>query len=67
MALEVSDILEKTINIQYKLTFNYDLMNPVMRIIKEKHWNCTSKVRNGLPVYYFCAQKWGWNNFYNFR
>jgi uncharacterized YigZ family protein len=37
MALEVSEILEKTINIQYKLTFNYDLMNSVMRIIKEKN------------------------------
>ncbi|MFT5254385.1 MAG: putative YigZ family protein [Flavobacteriales bacterium] len=37
MALEASNILEKTINIEYKLTFNYDLMNPVMRIIKEKN------------------------------
>ena len=27
MALEASDILEKTINITYTLTFNYDLMN----------------------------------------
>ena len=37
LALEASVILEKTINIQYKLTFNYDLMNLVMRIIKEKN------------------------------
>lgn len=36
MALEASEILEKTINIEYKLTFNYDLMNAVMRIVKEK-------------------------------
>ena len=36
MALEVSNILKKTINIQYQLTFNYDLMNAVMRIVKEK-------------------------------
>ena len=36
MALEVSDILTKTINIQYQLNFDYDLMNPVMRIVKEK-------------------------------
>ena len=36
IALEASDILEKTIDIHYKLTFNYDLMNSVMRIIKEK-------------------------------
>ena len=37
MALEASDILEKTINITYTLTFNYDLMNSVMRIIKERN------------------------------
>ena len=37
MTLEISDVLKKTINIQYKLTFNYDLMNSVMRIIKEKN------------------------------
>jgi uncharacterized YigZ family protein len=37
MALEVSDILAKTINIQYQLNFNYDLMNAVMRIVKEKN------------------------------
>ena len=37
MALEVSDIVKKTINIEFILTFNYDLMNSVMRIIKEKN------------------------------
>jgi uncharacterized YigZ family protein len=37
MALEASNILEKTINIQYQLNFNYDLMNSVMRIVKEKN------------------------------
>lgn len=37
MALVASDILEKTINIFYKLTFNYDLMNAVQRVIKEKN------------------------------
>lgn len=37
MALEASDILEKTINIFYKLTFNYDLMNAVQRVVKEKN------------------------------
>ena len=36
LALTASEIIEKTINVQFKLTFNYDLMNPVMRIIKEK-------------------------------
>ena len=36
LALTASEIIEKTINVQFKLTFNYDLINPVMRIIKEK-------------------------------
>lgn len=36
ITLEASVVLEKTINIHYKLTFNYDLMNSVQRIIKEK-------------------------------
>ena len=39
MALQASDILEKTINIDYRLTFNYDLMNAVMRVVKEKNLN----------------------------
>lgn len=37
LALEASEIIEKTIDIQYKLSFGYDLMNKVMRIIKEKN------------------------------
>ncbi|ARV16764.1 IMPACT family protein [Polaribacter sp. SA4-12] len=39
LALQASDILEKTINIDYRLTFNYDLMNAVMRVVKEKNLN----------------------------
>lgn len=39
MALQASDILEKTINIDYRLTFNYDLMNAVMRVVKERNLN----------------------------
>ena len=37
LALKASIILEKTINIQYQLIFNYDLMNAVQRIIKVKN------------------------------
>jgi uncharacterized YigZ family protein len=43
LTLEVSDIVEKTINIDYKLSFGYDMMNKVMRIIKEKKLNITSQ------------------------
>ncbi len=39
MALEHSKILEKTINIEYLIRFDYKNMNTVMRIIKEKHLN----------------------------
>ena len=37
MALEASKIVEKTINIDYRLTFDYKNMNKVMRVIKEKN------------------------------
>lgn len=37
LALEASTIIEKTIDIQYKINFEYDLMNKVMRIIKERN------------------------------
>ena len=43
MALEASTILQKTINVEYKLTFNYDLMNAVMRVVKEKNLNIVSQ------------------------
>ncbi|MFQ3297263.1 MAG: putative YigZ family protein [Polaribacter sp.] len=43
MSLEASNVLEKTINVRYKLTFNYDLMNAVMRIIKEKNIEIVSQ------------------------
>ena len=36
LALEASEIVEKTINIAYKLSFGYDMMNKVQRIIKER-------------------------------
>lgn len=39
MALEASEIVEKTIDIHFKITFEYKNMNVVMRLIKEK--NCT--------------------------
>ena len=37
MALEVSEIVEKTINIHYLISFDYKNMNKVMRVIKEKN------------------------------
>jgi uncharacterized YigZ family protein len=43
LALEASDILEKTINIDFQLSFGYDLMNKVMRIVKERNLNIISQ------------------------
>jgi len=37
LALEASDIIEKTIDIHYKLKIGYDMMNKVQRIIKERN------------------------------
>lgn len=39
LALEASDIIEKTIDIFFLLSFNYDMMNAVQRIIKERSIN----------------------------
>ena len=37
MALEEAEIVEKTINIHYQISFDYKNMNKVMRVIKEKN------------------------------
>ena len=37
MALEASEIVEKTIDVHYLVTFDYKNMNKVMRVIKEKN------------------------------
>ena len=39
LALEASEIIEKTIDIRYTLSFGYDMMNKVQRIVKEKNLN----------------------------
>lgn len=38
-ALEVSKIIKRTINIHFLIKFEYELMNKVMRVIKEKNLN----------------------------
>jgi uncharacterized YigZ family protein len=43
MALEVSDIVERTIDIHYLIRFDYKNMNKVMRIIKEKNLDIISQ------------------------
>ncbi|MCF7568169.1 YigZ family protein [Sabulilitoribacter arenilitoris] len=43
LTLEASNILEKTINLDYSISFDYKNMNTVMRIIKEKNLNITKQ------------------------
>lgn len=43
LTLETSEIIEKTIDVQYKLSFGYDMMNTVMRIIKEQNIEISSQ------------------------
>ena len=41
LALEASEIIEKTIDRVFQITFQYKDMNKVMRIVKEKQLNIT--------------------------
>ncbi|MDY0779470.1 YigZ family protein [Tenacibaculum sp. IB213877] len=43
LALEASEIIEKTIDKQFKLTFEYDMMNKVQRIVKERNLEIVSQ------------------------
>jgi putative IMPACT (imprinted ancient) family translation regulator len=43
MALEASSIIEKTIDVHFKITFDYKNMNKVMRVIKEKNLGIVSQ------------------------
>ena len=43
MTLESAGIIEKTIDVSFKLTFDYKNMNKVMRIIKEKNLEIVSQ------------------------
>lgn len=43
LALEASNIIEKTIDIHFNITFDYKNMNKVMRVIKEKNLSIVSQ------------------------
>lgn len=46
LAIEASTIIEKVIEEKFQLKFNYDLMNKVMRVIKEKNLNVLQQEMN---------------------
>ena len=43
MTLEHAEIIEKTINIHFQINFEYEKMNKVMRVIKEKNLDIISQ------------------------
>jgi len=51
MALETSEIIEKTIDIHYSIAFDYKNMNKVMRVIKEKNLTIIAqKMENSCEI-----------------
>ncbi|MGZ9734087.1 IMPACT family protein [Flavobacterium sp. GNP002] len=55
MVLETCEIVEKTIDIHFSITFDYQNMNKVMRVIKEKKLEIVSQEMeinedSGLPI-----------------
>lgn len=46
MTLEHSEIIEKTIDVEFKISFDYKNMNKVMRVIKEKNLAIISQNMN---------------------
>ena len=46
MALEESQIIEKTIDVSFEISFDYKNMNKVMRVIKEKNLTIVSQEKN---------------------
>jgi uncharacterized YigZ family protein len=57
LALEASDIIEKTIDVKYELSFQYDLMNRVMRIIKEKRLTIVKQQLEADCTYVIAVRK----------
>ena len=55
LVLETCEIVEKTVNIHYSITFDYKNMNKVMRVIKEKKLEMVAQEMeinedSGLPI-----------------
>lgn len=57
LALEASNIVEKTIDVHYKLSFEYDMMNKVQRIIKEKNLSIVSQTLELACEYVISVRK----------
>ncbi|KGL61668.1 uncharacterized protein, YigZ family [Polaribacter sp. Hel1_33_78] len=57
ITLQASEIIKKTIDIFFQLNFQYDMMNKVMRIVKEKNLTIVSQKLELDCEYVICIRK----------
>ena len=57
MAVEASHIVVKTVNIRFRISFPYDLMNKVMRIIKERNIQIQDQILELNCTYFISIRK----------
>jgi len=57
ITLEAAPIVEKTIDVVYQLNFDYDLMNKVMRIVKEKNITIVHQKLEAVCEYHIAVRK----------
>lgn len=57
ITLEAAPIVEKTIDVVYRLNFDYDLMNKVMRIVKEKNITIVHQKLEAVCEYHIAVRK----------
>jgi putative IMPACT (imprinted ancient) family translation regulator len=55
--LETADIIEKTVNVEFTLTFEYEHMDKVMRIIKDRKLKIVSQKMELNCVYNIVVRK----------
>ena len=57
ITLEAAPIVEKTIDVVYQLNFDYDIMNKVMRIVKEKNITIVHQKLEAVCEYHIAIRK----------
>jgi uncharacterized YigZ family protein len=57
ITLEAAPIVEKTIDVVYQLNFDYDIMNKVIRIVKEKNITIVHQKLEAVCEYHIAVRK----------
>ena len=57
ITLEAAPIVEKTIDVVYQLNFDYDIMNKVIRIVKEKNITIVHQKLEAVCEYHIAIRK----------